>query len=290
MYAGVFFYPRIKINPSADQYIFVQTSCFYGIPECPCVIFTPLNIMPKTRKTLVFLHGHGVDASIWDDLDNLLNQDYRIIRPDLSLQSSCHTMEEYADELFRMLQNAIIEKCILIGHSMGGYISLAFAAKYPGMLEGFGLFHSTAYADTPEKKEQRTRMAELLRTQSTADFIRLTGGNMFSPAFKKAHTARVSDHIARFGKLPAEALAVGAEAMRERADTTEVLRQLPFPVLMIIGLDDQIIPFDKALELAAYPARCYPFVLSNAGHLGMIEQPDASASLIRWYVDYGKEQ
>ncbi len=243
--------------------------------------------MPKTRKTIVFLHGHGVDSSIWDQLDNLLNQDYRIVRPDLSLQSSCHTMEEYADELYRMLQNAIIEKCILIGHSMGGYISLAFAEKYPQMLEGFGLFHSTAYADTPEKSEQRTRMAELLRTQSTADFIRLTGGNMFSPSYRQSDAAKVKEHINRFSKLPAEALAVGAEAMRARPDRTKVLSKLSFPILLIFGQEDQIIPFEKAIDLTKYPKKSFPFVLSQAGHLGMVEQPDTSASIIKWYVDNG---
>lgn len=241
--------------------------------------------MTKTRKTLVFIHGHGVDYSIWDELDNMLNQDYRIIRPDLSLQSSCHSIEAYADELFRMLQNAVIEKCILIGHSMGGYIALAFAEKYPQMLEGFGLFHSTAYADSDEKKEQRTRMAELLRTKHTPNFIRLTGGNMFSTSFRKAKPNVVKDHIRRFSKLPAEALAVGTEAMRERPDRTNVLGALHCPVLFIFGLDDQIIPFENSLTLTKYPKQSYPFVLSNAGHLGMIEQADASASIIRWYVD-----
>jgi len=116
------------------------------------------------RKTLVLLHGHGIDDTIWDSLDAAINDSYTVVRPNISLLTSCQSVEEYADELHRFLTNANIQKCTLIGHSMGGYISLAFAEKYKDMLEGFGLFHSTAYADDDAKKHQRDQMIDLLRT------------------------------------------------------------------------------------------------------------------------------
>lgn len=77
------------------------------------------------RKTLVLLHGHGMDDSIWDQLDAILNDSFTIIRPNISLLTSCQTVEAYADELHRLLTNANIQRCTLIGHSMGGYIALA---------------------------------------------------------------------------------------------------------------------------------------------------------------------
>jgi pimeloyl-ACP methyl ester carboxylesterase len=237
------------------------------------------------RKTLVLLHGHGIDDVIWDESDMLLNEYFMVVRPNISLLTSCKTIEDYADELYRLLTNAGITKCTLIGHSMGGYISLAFAEKYPDMLEGFGLFHSTAYADDQEKKDQRTKMAALLREKGVAEFLRLTGPNMFGERFKEVYPEKVKGHIERYGKLPSEALAIGVEAMRDRPDRTAVLASFKFPVLFIYGMQDVLIPFEKSIGLTEYPAKSYPFILSEAGHMGMVERPDATSRIIRWYME-----
>src|SRR5215217_7471757 len=128
------------------------------------------------RKTLVLLHGHGADDTIWDYVDASLNEYFTIVRPNISLFTFCQSVEDYADELYRFLTNATITKFTLIGHSMGGYIALAFAEKYPDMLEGFGLFNSTAYADDEAKKHQRNQTIELLRNHGTETFIKNTAG------------------------------------------------------------------------------------------------------------------
>ena len=168
---------------------------------------------------------------------------------------------------------------------MGGYIALAFAEKYPEMLDGFGLFHSTAFADEPDKKEQRTKMASLLRTKGVAEFLRLTGPNMFGERFKEVSPEKVSSHIDKYSKLSAQALAKGVEAMRDRPDRTHVLSALPFPVLFIFGMQDVLIPFEKSIKLSNYPVKSYPFILSEAGHMGMVERPDAASRIIRWYME-----
>ncbi|WP_373511978.1 alpha/beta fold hydrolase [Persicitalea sp.] len=235
-------------------------------------------------KTLVLLHGHGMDDTLWDEIVPLLDGDFTIVRPNVSLLTGCRTMEAYADELHRLLTASQIDKFTLIGHSMGGYISLAFAEKYPGMLEGFGLFHSSALADDDTKKEQRNQMAELLRTHGTDAFLQKTASNLFGQHYKDTHPEKVQKYTERYGKLPAEALAVGMEAMRDRPDRTHVLAELPFSMIFIVGMDDQVVPFEKVMEQARFPKMIYPFVLADAGHLGMIERPEASARILRWYV------
>lgn len=244
--------------------------------------------MNTPKKTIVLLHGHGVDHTIWDRLLPLLSDDYQVVKPNLSFYSY-PTIEGYADEIHRLLTNSGIKRATIIGHSMGGYIALAFAEKYPEFLRGFGLFHSTAYADDDAKKEMRNKMAKLLRDKDSGEFIRLTGGNMFSPSFKSANPGIVQDHIERFEKLPSEALAKATEAMRDRPDRTGVLSELAVPLLLLAGLDDQLIPFDKQLNLATLPKNAYSFVLSGSGHLGMVEEPEASAKIIRWYLENGTE-
>jgi len=236
------------------------------------------------RKTLVLLHGHGVDDAIWDNIDASINEYYTVVRPNISLFTFCQTVEEYADELHRFLTNAVIEKCTLIGHSMGGYIALAFAEKFPEMLEGFGLFHSTAYPDDESKKHQRNQTTDMLRNYGTEMFVKNTAANLYGDRFKELYPNKIKEHIERYGKLPAEALIAGINAMRERPDRTAVLAAMPFPVLFIIGMQDKLIPFESCISLSEYPKQSYPFILAEAGHMGMVERPDASARMISWYM------
>jgi len=236
------------------------------------------------RKTLVLLHGHGIDDTIWDSLDAALNEYYTIVRPNISLFTFCQSVEDYADELYRFLTTATITKFTLIGHSMGGYIALAFAEKYPELLEGFGLFNSTAYADDEAKKHQRNQTIELLRNHGTETFIKNTAGNLFGDRYKELYPDRIKAHIEHFGKLPADALIAGIVAMRNRPDRTAVLAAMPFPVLFIIGMQDKLIPFESCISLSEYPKQSYPFILAEAGHLGMVERPDATARMINWYM------
>ncbi len=241
--------------------------------------------MTTFRKNLVLVHGHGVDDSIWDSVAPLLSETYTVIRPNLSLLTNRNTIEGFADELHGFLTNAGIQKCTLIGHSMGGYIGLAFLEKYPEMIEGFGLFHSLAYADDEVKKEQRNKMIALLREKGASDFIRLTGANMFGKRYRKARGERVRQHVAHFSELPAEALAVGVEAIRDRPDRTKVLEEMKVPLLLIIGMEDILMPFDKVIEMATFPRQAYPFILSDSGHMGMVERTDTTVKILNWYLD-----
>jgi pimeloyl-ACP methyl ester carboxylesterase len=167
---------------------------------------------------------------------------------------------------------------------MGGYIALAFAEKYPGMLEGFALFHSTAYADDEAKKHQRNQMIELLKNHGAETFIKNTAGNLFGERYKELYPERIKEHISYFGKLPADALIAGIVAMRNRPDRTHVLHSMPFPILFIIGMQDKLIPFESLISLSEFPKQSYPFILAEAGHLGMVERPDATARMITWYM------
>ena len=167
---------------------------------------------------------------------------------------------------------------------MGGYIALAFAEKYPELLEGFGLFNSTAYADDEAKKHQRNQTIELLRNHGTETFIKNTAGNLFGDRYKELYPERIKAHIEHFGKLPADALIASIIAMRNRPDRTAVLAAMPFPVLFIIGMQDKLIPFESCISLSEYPKQSYPFILAEAGHLGMVERPDAAARMINWYM------
>lgn len=241
--------------------------------------------MSLHRKTLVLIHGHGVDDRIWDNLDASLNDNFTIVRPNISLFTFCRSIEDYGAELYRYLTNASIQKFTLIGHSMGGYIALAFAEKYPEMLEGFGLFHSTALADDEAKKHQRDQIIDLLNNHGTEAFLKHTAPNMFGERFKELFPEKLDAHIQQYSKLPATALIAGITAMRNRPDRTAVLAAMTFPVLFILGMQDKIIPFESGINLTDFPVKSYPFIFAEAGHMGMVERPDATTRMISWYMN-----
>ncbi len=240
--------------------------------------------MIPLRKTLVLLHGHGLDDTIWDNLDLILNDSFVVIRPNISLFTFCKSVEDYADELYRFLSNANIRKCTLIGHSMGGYISLAFAERYPNMLQGLGLLHSTATADNESKIHQRNQTIDLIRNYGTSSFIKNTAGNLFGERYKQTFPEKMQAHIRFFSKLSEAALIAGIQAMKIRPDRSEVLKNIDVPVLMIFGMEDKFIPFEEGMDLSLLPKVCYPFVLAEAGHMGMVERPDATARMIHWFM------
>lgn len=285
----ILFYPRHALRPMAEKVdmnfrksaelepglcIFIKTSTQLYTKRC----------MNLHRKTLVLLHGHGMDDRIWDSVDATLNEYFTIVRPNISLFTFCQSVEEYADELHRYLTNATIQKFTLLGHSMGGYIALAFAEKYPDMLQGFGLIHSTAFADNETKKHQRNQTIEMLRQHGTQTFLKNTAANLFGDRYKELNPNGVKMHVEKYGNIPAEALSAGMTAMRNRPDRTAVLSSMPYPVLMIIGMMDNLIPFESCISLSEYPKQSYPFILAEAGHMGMIERPDAMSRMINWYM------
>ena len=235
-------------------------------------------------KTLVLVHGHSLDAQIWNDLKANLS-DYQLLIPELSTETQYEIIEAYAEGLKKWLEAQNITKCVMIGHSMGGYITLAFAEKYPEMLQGFGLFHSTSYADDDTKREQRKKTLAFMETHGTAAFVRQAGPNMYAESFAQAHPERIKKHIEQYAQLPIEAVSTGFKAIMNRPDRTQVLQNAAVPVLLIFGQEDKFIPFENNIGLSELPSDSHTLVLAHSGHMGMIEDPEASAKAIREFME-----
>ncbi|CCH52245.1 Carboxylesterase bioH [Fibrisoma limi BUZ 3] len=241
--------------------------------------------MMSESVALVLLHGHGVDASIWDGIYAGLSTDARVLRPDFSRLTNHSTIEAYAEDLYGRLQNGQVDKCAVIGHSMGGYIALAFAEKYPDMIQGLGLFHSTAFADDEPKKEQRRQVIRKLDEDGTRSFLETAIPNMFAPDNRDAMSEKVHALIELNSVIPPQALQAGIRAMLSRPDRTHVLKNAAYPVLIVTGQHDQIVPPEKSHELAEMAADTELVVLDASGHLGMIEEPEQAQAAIRQFVD-----
>jgi pimeloyl-ACP methyl ester carboxylesterase len=242
-------------------------------------------------EPVVLLHGFAEDGAVWEPVLQGLSANIRLLIPDLpgsgrSQLAAVTTIESMAAAVKAILDKEGIERCILVGHSMGGYIALAFAEAYPERLLAFGFFHSTAYADTEEKKAGRARSIAFIREHGAAPFIRQSTPSLFAPETREDRPGLVEDMISRYCGFSADALAAYLEAMMQRLDRVSVLARSGVPVLFIIGEKDQVVLPEQALSQVAVPALSYLHILLKAGHMGMLEEPAAGAAIIQSFVNF----
>jgi pimeloyl-ACP methyl ester carboxylesterase len=162
----------------------------------------------------------------------------------------------------------------MIGHSMGGYITLTFAELYPEMLNGFGFIHSTAFADSEEKKQNRLRGIQLIAEYGGYSFLKNTIPNLFGAAFKEQFPEKVEALIEAGKQFSNEALQQYYFAMMNRTDTTAVIKGSKVPVLFILGTEDVAAPLNDVLQQAHLANCSYIHILNNVGHMGMWEATD----------------
>ncbi|WP_018611811.1 alpha/beta fold hydrolase [Segetibacter koreensis] len=232
-------------------------------------------------KAVVLLHGFAEDGNIWSEQVSFLQKYCKLIIPDLPgsgksgmLQKDNVAIEGYATFINALLENENIEKCILLGHSMGGYITLAFAEMFAQKLTAFGFVHSTAFADNEEKKTSRQKGIKMMEEYGVFPFLKNTTPNLFSENYKKQHPERVSELIEQGKNFSKEALIQYYAAMMNRPDRTEVLKKSKVPVLFIIGSEDKAAPVDDVLKQVPLPKTSYVHIIRGVGHMSMWEEPE----------------
>lgn len=241
-------------------------------------------------EPVILIHGFAEDGSIWDVMMTELSKDYRVIVPDLAGSGrSAGNMENIsmgtmAEHINLILKKENIESCFMIGHSMGGYITLAFADKYPKKLKGLGLFHSTAFADSDDKKAARNKNIEFIKKHGSARFVEQAIPGLFSDRTKEQHPVFIEELINRYSNFSAISLVAYTEAMRDRPDTTEVLKKFTKPVLLIVGEYDTAIPIEQSLKLCKIADFTYIYIGAHSGHMGMLEEPEFCLKAIRDFL------
>lgn len=235
--------------------------------------------------TVVLLHGFGESGAVWGFQKDALAKHFQLLIPDLPGSGASQlindmSMEGFADVVYALLQHEHIVRCVLIGHSMGGYIALAFAERYESLLYGLGLFHSSAYADSSEKKATRQKGIAFIKEQGAAEFLKTTIPGLYNPATKDRKPALIEQQVAAAQGFAAEALVAYYEAMMQRPDRTKLLRQTALPVLFVLGKWDTAVPLQDGLAQCHLPQLAYIHVLHNSGHMGMAEEPERSTALL----------
>ena len=243
-------------------------------------------------ETVVFLHGFVEDKSIWDNCISQLSKNFNCIALDLPgsdstpMDRNYHNLEEVADDINDFLETKEIAKITLLGHSLGGYLALAFGKKYPNKLNGLGLIHSNTVADNDEKKNVRKRLAQALIERGSSDFLK----SFFISLTSRKNYARCEDQIEKMNNiglnLKAEDLAKWSLLMMDRPGSEEFVESLNIPLLFLFGDDDSFYPYNEGIEIAV---KCNQFQLSlirNCGHAGFIEQTEEFNSEIEKYLNW----
>ncbi len=252
-----------------------------------------VNFREKGKgNALVLLHGFTESLDIWDKFSEKLSEKYKIIMIDLPGHGSSeclakvHTMELMADCVNAVLYHLNIKECVMIGHSMGGYVTLSFTEKYQNMIKGFGLFHSSAFADTPEAKENRKRAMEIIR-KNHKNYLNQFIPDLFAPENVERLKAEIGKlKINASEQMTAEGIIAAQLGMMERKEYLELLSKIDVPVLFIFGKKDKRIPFDKAAMQINLPKHSEITIL-DCGHMGYLEAPDETLHSIMAFAELG---
>jgi pimeloyl-ACP methyl ester carboxylesterase len=242
----------------------------------------------RGRGTAVMLlHGFTEDRRIWDQLLAGIENKYQWIIPDIpgsgdsAYNGSLNRISDFAEIISAILENENLQELILIGHSMGGYISLDFAEKYPEKVRALGLFHSSSYPDSEEKKESRDKNIRFIQNHDPSLFVEQAIPGLFSESFKAEHPEEIRKLVGRYANFKRESLVQYLEAMKNRPATTDVLESITKQVLFIMGEEDKAVPLKDSLEQCHLPRISYIHILTRTAHMGMIE----NTSLCNSFVD-----
>jgi pimeloyl-ACP methyl ester carboxylesterase len=226
------------------------------VTETKSTIFknTKISYSDQGKGTaIVLLHGFLENKTMWNAFVPEFLKKNRVITIDLlgHGESDClgyvHSMEDQADMVHTVLHSLKIRKAVFIGHSMGGYVALAFAELYPEVMKGLVLLNSTSKADSDERKTNRDRAIKAVKQNYTA-FVRMSIANLFS----EDNRERLDDAIEKVKlealKTPLQGIVASLEGMKIRKDREVILHFAPYPIELILGKKDGVLIYNDNLE------------------------------------------
>ena len=256
------------------------------------ILFKNTNISySDTGKgtAIVLLHGFLENKDMWDFYIPEFAKKNRVIAIDLlghgetECLSYVQTMEDNADAVHAILSELRIRRAIFVGHSMGGYVALAFAELYPENIKGLVLLNSTTRADSEERKTNRDRAIKAVK-QSFINFVSLSIANLFS----ESNRERLSSEIERVKKealkTPLQGIVASLEGMKTRKDREVLLHLTPYPKLLILGEKDPVLPYEETKEQIENTN--VQFMNFPDGHMSHIENQE---ELLKVLLDFFKK-
>lgn len=241
---------------------------------------------------ITLLHGFPANANLWRLVSTALSKNYSLIIPHLpgvgksKLNGDRTSMEELAQGINDIMDHENINKTVIAGHSMGGYVALAFAELFGTKLAGLSLVHSTAQEDTPEKKESRAKAIRIFEEGGKEKFVSQMVPSLFSDSFKDLNSEIVEQQSAEGRNVPAASLIAFYDAMMKRRDRTSVFEKNNFPVQFILGKEDKLIEIQKVLSQSRAANVNFVNIYGSCAHMSMLEKPEFLAHDIEEFSKY----
>lgn len=206
-------------------------------------------------SVVVLLHGFLENSTMWDDLKPELIKRNRVVTIDLlgHGKTDCvgyvHSMELMAEVVEQVLNHLKIRRSIFVGHSMGGYVALAFAEMWPDNVKGLVLLNSTARADSEERKTNRDRAIRAVKQNHKA-FVRMAIVNLFRPKNRTIYSDKIKSIKKEALQTPLQGIVAALEGMKIRNDREALLHFSPYKKMMIMGKKDPVLVYEELLEQA----------------------------------------
>lgn len=238
---------------------------------------------------VVLLHGFPLSSGIWHEQQQRLSDGYRVITPDLRghgkspAPAGVYEMELLARDVLALLDALNIDKAIILGHSMGGYVTLAAYKQAPDRFLALGLVDSQAGADTDEARQGRHKTAEKVAAEGSKIMAEAMLPKLFAPGLP-ADSPIIDQVRHMILSTPSAGIVGSLKGLAARPESGSLLPKFQIPVLILTGDKDQIIPPEKAKTMAAVIPRATLKIVENAGHMPMLEQPQATTTAIRDFL------
>ncbi|MGB6267978.1 MAG: alpha/beta hydrolase [Olleya sp.] len=237
---------------------------------------------------IVLLHGFLEDSSMWHDLIPLLSKKNKVICIDLLGHGKTesigyvHKMEDMADAVQAVLKHLRLRKYTFVGHSMGGYVALAFAKKHTRNVKGLCLMNSTYEADDDERKQLRTRANKMIQTNFNT-MVRMSFSNLFSAESKVKHKDAFEAALQIALKTSLQGYMAGQEGMKLRADSSDFFSKAPFKTNILLGQKDTVIDIKTTLYFTK--KHNIDYQLFSEGHMSHIENKEEFLQATMHFVE-----
>lgn len=243
-----------------------------------------------SKPTLVLLHGFLQSLEVWNPFLLHLMRSLRVVTIDLpghgysAPLGPVSTMEGMAEAVHAVLLHCGVEQCVLVGHSLGGYVALAYAEKHPYFLRGLGLMHSHALPDTAETLERRAQACELVQS-NRAGYILSFIPALFDDSKKIALAQEIKDLQDQCLETRTEGIVATLRGMAKRPSRLQVLESLEVPVLFIYGKNDRRIPLEVGVSHAMVPHYAEVMLLDRVAHMSHLEEKDFVRLRLKNFVE-----
>jgi len=246
-----------------------------------------INITYEGRghgEPLVLIHGYPLDHTAWNEVESLLENDFDLVIPDLrgmgqsGAVDKTYSITDIASDVAGLLDHLRIQETFIAGHSMGGYVALAFAHAYPNRVRGLGMISSQVLADSPERKAGRYQTAKDVEEKGI-------GVVVDSMTTKLSADPRIQSFVREVIQRQKPAGVIGSlKAIAERGDSSDLFKSFKFPVVILHGNADALIPVERGREMKAALPHAHYAELKGAGHMPMMENPKDVAEGLRFFL------